>query len=190
MNDIVAAALRWDVGAFYWVNHGWSRPVLDVFFRFVTELKDYIVPAAALAVYLWIKKGSRGRLTLLTLALFVALADPISSRLIKHWVQRPRPCAALPGVLTPAGVRGTFSFPSSHAVNIGGAALIIALNFPSWSLPAFLLAALVGLSRVYLGLHYPSDVLVGYLIGGAIAWGCWRAVGFIQARKEAGSNRG
>lgn len=183
MSDFAASLLRLDVAALQFVNHGWSSPPLDIFFSVVTEQRNYALPAVLLAVYLWAKRGLRGRLCLLTLLLGVAASDPLSSRLIKPAVHRVRPCAAVPGVLTPHGDRGTFSFPSSHAVNIAAAASIVSLSFPAWALPALALALLVGLSRVYLGLHYPSDVLAGYLLGAALGWACWRAVQRAAARR-------
>lgn len=185
MSELVAGLARLDVSALQFVNHGWSAAPLDAFFSFVTEQRNYALPAGLLAVYLWTKRGLRGRLCLLALLLGVAVTDPLSSRLIKPLVHRVRPCAAVPGVLTPHGDRGTFSFPSSHAVNIASATSIIGLSFPAWALPAFVLAMLVGLSRVYLGLHYPSDVLAGYLLGATLGWACWRAVQRAAARWES-----
>lgn len=185
MSVLPTALAKLDVSALNFVNHGWSTPALDAFFSFVTEQRNYALPAGLFAVYLWTKKGLKGRLCLLTLLVGVAVLDPISSRLIKPLVHRVRPCAAVPGVLTPHGDRGTFSFPSSHAVNIAGAATIVALSFPGWTLPVLGLALLVGLSRVYLGLHYPSDVMAGYLLGAAIGWACWRAIERAAAHRES-----
>lgn len=182
MLGVLARIEQVDIQTLYLINHSLSCHPLDVFFSFVTEIRNYALPGAAMAVYLWIRKGLRGRLCLLSLLLCVGMSDGISSRLIKPWVHRLRPCVALPHVLMPHGDRGTFSFPSSHAVNIAGAMVILALCFPAWAPAVGLLAALVGLSRVYLGLHYPSDILAGYLIGGLIGWGSWRAV--VQAAAD------
>ncbi len=176
---------RLDIATFYAVNNGFSHPALDVFFSFVTELKNYLAPIALLSAYLWFRKAPKGRYCLLALLLCVGLTDGISSHLVKHWVQRLRPCAALPHVLMPHGDRNTFSFPSSHAVNIAGAMTVLALYFPQ-GIPAYLaIAFIIGLSRVYLGLHYPSDVLAGYLLGGLLGMIAWRAVAWIEAAASA-----
>ena len=182
MTSLLSHVEKLDVRIFFLINQGLSCGPLDLFFSFVTELKNYALPGGLLTVYLWTRKGLRGRLCLLNLVLCVGLSDGLSSRLIKPWVHRLRPCTALPHVLIPHGDRGTFSSPSSHAVNIAGAMLILALSFPAWTASAAMLAIMVGLSRVYLGLHYPTDVLAGYLIGGVIGWASWQSVGLAQAR--------
>jgi undecaprenyl-diphosphatase len=64
-----------------------------------------------------------------------------------------------------------FSFPSGHATASMAVALAYGGVFPDWSIPLATLAALVGFSRIRLGVHYPSDVLVGQLIAGATAVG-------------------
>lgn len=115
----------------------------------------------------------------LTLVLCVVLADQISSGIIKPLVQRPRPTHAeglRELVHTVHGYRGGYyGFVSSHAANTFGLALLCTLLFRrrayAWTL--FGWAALTAYSRVYLGVHYPSDLLGGALVGLAVAWGCY-----------------
>jgi undecaprenyl-diphosphatase len=72
---------------------------------------------------------------------------------------------ALPDVLTPIGCTGTFSFPSNHAFNNFAAAVFIYRFFPKLKWALFITAVMISFSRIYLGLHYPSDVLGGAVFG-------------------------
>jgi membrane-associated phospholipid phosphatase len=125
----------------------------------------------------------------LALVATVILTDQISAHLLKQLVGRIRPCNALSGVLTPLGPSGSFSFPSSHATNMGGSMLLLSLAYPVWAWFWGLWALSVGLSRIYLGLHYPSDVLGGYLLGMAIGWGVWMALQKWAGRAFESSNK-
>jgi undecaprenyl-diphosphatase len=104
------------------------------------------------------------RLTLITLVL-----SHLVVQLIKRTVGRPRPsrgtsCATL--VAEP----DKFSFPSGHAAAAMSVAFIYGAVFPHLALPLTILATLVGVSRVFLGVHYPGDVLAGQAIAAATGW--------------------
>ena len=88
---------------------------------------------------------------------------------IKRSTSRPRPYAAQPEIMLHAAPLDQFSFPSGHTLHATALSLIVVSYYPSlvWLLAPF--AALVALSRVVLGLHYPSDVLAGALLGAMIA---------------------
>jgi len=120
----------------------------------------------------------------LALALGILAADQTASHWVKPIVERPRPCNVLEGVLTPMGPRSSLSFPSSHAANMGAALVLLLLTFGRWGWVFFPLALASGLSRIYLGLHYPSDVMGGYLLGAGIGWGAWRVVELLKARSS------
>ncbi len=161
------------MAVFRWINEGWSSPFFDSFFSFIADIRHFWILIAALLLYWVWKGGAKGRWLVLSLALAVLLSDQIVSHVIKGLIERVRPCNALDGVLTPAGKSGAFSFPSSHAANMGSSMFLLAMAFRPWRGLFVLIALLVGLSRVYLGLHYPSDVLGGYMMGLLIGFGVW-----------------
>ena len=107
---------------------------------------------------------------LAALLLALALVDPATAYLLKPWFARLRPCHALDDVFLPGGgCGGLFSFPSNHAVNAGAVVGVLLLSPVSWRrqiLPvAVTLAVAVCFSRVWVGVHYPADVVAGLLIG-------------------------
>lgn len=162
-----------DTALFRWINEGWSNPLLDGFFRFITDYHHFEILILLFLVVLLVKGGNKGRWMVLALVLTVILTDQISAHVFKGVFDRVRPCNALSGVLTPDDKPTSFSFPSSHATNMGGSMTLLALAYPPWAWLCALIAFLVGLSRVYLGVHYPSDVLGGWLLGAAIGWSVW-----------------
>jgi len=165
-----------DVAVFRWINQGWSCLFFDRFFSFITEINHFWPLLAVLIVYLLWKGGPKGRWLVLSLVIAVTLSDQISSHVIKPLVERTRPCNVLEGVVTPFGKSSAFSFPSSHAANMGSSMLLLCLAFRRWWWVFVSTALLIGLSRIYLGLHYPSDVLGGYLLGALLGFAVWMGV--------------
>jgi undecaprenyl-diphosphatase len=157
-----------DRAAFYAINHATNA----LFDRLMPLLSDdgLFKPLFVLVFVLLVWRGGRrGRWAALLVVPLLALSDQASSNLLKHAVERVRPCSALPDVRLLAGCSGSFSMPSSHAANSCAAAVHFALFYPRLAVPLALLAFGVGYSRVYLGVHYPGDVLVGFLVGAAAA---------------------
>ncbi|CAN5719788.1 phosphatase PAP2 family protein [soil metagenome] len=121
------------------------------------------------------------------LVLGATLGGQLLSSLLKHWIDRPRP-----EVVTPLMHASTASFPSGHAMLSAvvyltlGALLARFLQSRELRLyvlfVSILLTLLVGLSRIYLGVHYPSDVLAGWSIGLAWTLFCWEVARFLQVR--------
>ena len=96
-------------------------------------------------------------------ALVTLVVSHLIVQLIKRTVGRPRPsCAMASAALVIEPDR--FSFPSGHAAAAMAVAFVYASAFPSLALPLVVLAAAVGLSRVFLGVHYPGDVVIGQVI--------------------------
>lgn len=102
-----------------------------------------------------------GIVTLLTLLTAVVLGEGI----IKNLVQRPRPYAFLDTTSLLVKVPNSYSFPSGHTSTAFGAALVLGNYFKKYKFLIFFFACVIGFSRVYLFVHFPSDVLGGIVIG-------------------------
>ena len=136
----------------------------------------------------------------------IAASDQLSSSVMKPIFERLRPCEVLGNVhlwhgpegwiTTPAEVarsyKNSFSFPSSHATNITASMLFLGLVYRRWLAPLLAVALLVSFSRIYIGVHWPSDVLAGMALGAAIARArvrCSSSVCTGKARRETDVTR-
>ncbi len=159
-----------DIQLFRFGNLTLANPVGDLFFPFLTEVKNFY-PIYLVGILLVIYKERKASLPILLFtALLVLCSDQLSSHVVKPLVGRLRPCAALDGVRLLVGCGGGKSFPSSHAVNNFAFALFFSHLYPKLRWPLFILAALIAYSRVYVGVHYPSDIFAGALLGLGVAW--------------------
>ncbi len=145
----------------------------------------------ALVVWMVWRDGRRGRVTVLALLLLVPVADQVSSSVLKPLIGRPRPCRAVAAI---EGVRNhgahcssSGSFPSGHATNIAAVAMLLAWRYRRWAWAAIAAAFLVGYSRIYLGVHYPSDVLGGWALGAGLGALAALAAARAEARWQDGS---
>ena len=162
------------------------NPVLDVIFTFITHLGD--TPGIIwfiIGICLLIPKKTRKLGVLLFAGL--AISSVINNLCLKEIIERPRPYNLDPQVWLDAGYTyewpglikqsSSWSFPSGHtSTSIGAAfALLLACRKKELAIgvPTFILSLLVGFSRIYVHVHYPTDVIAGALvglIGGLIAW--------------------
>jgi len=99
-------------------------------------------------------------------AVSILFANALTTTL-KFSVKRPRPFDTYPDLIYKKGTGGPLSFPSGHTTNAFATATSLSLAFPRWYVivPSYTYAIAIGYSRMYLGMHYPSDVIVGALIG-------------------------
>lgn len=93
---------------------------------------------------------------------------------LKRWISRPRPFVVHAAIAAGAAPLDRFSFPSGHTLHAVAFSVIAAAHYGELAWLLIPLTALIAASRVALGLHYPSDVLAGATVGGAIAWACLR----------------
>ena len=99
----------------------------------------------------------------------VGIVNLILYKIIKRWIARPRPYRTCPGICARTRSLDEFSFPSGHALHSMAFSVILPVYYPLSALVVWPLTILIALSRIVLGLHYPSDVIVGALIGGITA---------------------
>jgi undecaprenyl-diphosphatase len=99
----------------------------------------------------------------------VGIVDLVVYRIIKRWIARPRPYRTCPGIRACSRSLDEFSFPSGHTLHSVAFSVILTAYYPMFALFVWPFTVLVAVSRIVLGLHYPSDVIVGALIGAAIA---------------------
>jgi undecaprenyl-diphosphatase len=157
-----------DTVVFRLLNASLSNPVFDILMPILTDLnKQRIVLVIVATLLLWmIIRGNRSvRLAAILLIVTIIISDQINSSVIKYWLLRQRPCHILHDVRLLVSCGSGLSFPSSHAVNNFAGALILAFFLPRAKWWFFGYAATIAFSRVYVGVHYPFDVIGGGVIG-------------------------
>jgi undecaprenyl-diphosphatase len=167
-----------DRAVFLFINHTLSNPVSDFLWPYITDY-DKLLPVRILLLGVWVlllvRGGVRGRTAALLIIPVLALSDTVSSRIIKELVSRPRPCAEVGGIPMIQGIHQLVpcgpgkSFPSSHAVNNFAVATVFSWYYRKYLWAFIAWASVIALSRPAVGVHYPSDILCGAMIGSAMA---------------------
>lgn len=171
------------------INREWTSPLMDRVMALVSSWDAWLIPVLILAAVLLLKGGFRGRAFVVCAAIAIGFNDGVVSGSLKRLIGRPRPHQVLEGVrvvdlakakprllatLRPPKVKISKpdfkpgegrSFPSSHTINMFSAALTAACFYGRRAAWGFGLAALIGYSRIYVGSHWPSDVLISIFIG-------------------------
>ena len=167
--------MSWDESLFRAINGFAGQSVwIDGLALNLSDSSLLWVPGIVLAGYwLWLSRWE-ALLGAPALAATIVIADFLGARL-KDLIARPRPCASLLDIQHVEAACGkVFSFPSNHAINTAVAAAFLQVLYPRSGWVSWPLVGLIGLSRVYIGAHYVTDVLGGWVIGGlfgaGVAW--------------------
>lgn len=194
-----------DVRLFRFLNGSIKNGLFDFLMPIVTDFRRSRVIVILVWAALIIFGGPKGRWAGLMMILLVAASDQLSSHLIKPLAERMRPCESLGSVhlwyglkgwiVTPpyavGGFKTSFSFPSSHAANITSTMLFLALAYRRWSAIPIAVMVLVSFSRIYVGVHWPSDVTAGMALGAILAIPAYLIFRRIPIdRKRVGENPG
>ncbi len=173
-----------DVALFRWIN-GWSNTPAP-FYDFLSEANKtlwvQIVLALFLIFLLW--KGPTTRVAALLSVASIVAANGICD-LLKHHVPMDRPCGHLAGVINHGvGFLGSAGTASAHAANMAALAAVMTYFFGRWGLIPIFIAFFTGISRIYVGVHYPSQVLFGWACGLCVGGIAIQSFRWYEARKR------
>lgn len=176
-----------------WINQGWANPWFDVLFNWVSQRATFSLPLLGVILLVSVRQFKKDGLKLWLILLSVVISGDLLGNLIKHQAAQPRPCYELheivrqPGHVKPGPCGNNLEgMPSNHALNFFATAafLTLVVRPRSWGTGLFIIAVLVGISRVYLAKHYPSQVIAGAVIGTLLgclaAWLGIKYLSFVQ----------
>jgi membrane-associated phospholipid phosphatase len=159
-----------DLALFHFINGAISNPFFDWLMPVLSGRGVPWLIAVVIAVpWILFFANTRLKICALLMVLVVALGDPLVIGTIRNLVARPRPCLVLPDVNALLGCTTSGSLPSAHAANWFALAMVAFLFHRRSAWFMFPLAASVAFSRVYCGVHYPSDVCAGAILGAGYA---------------------
>jgi undecaprenyl-diphosphatase len=172
---------NWDHSLFILINQGLTNSFFDWFFPLITDFHKVLagkilIPLILFSFLFW-KMRYQGLWIGFALILCLGICDFTGAQ-IKDFVERPRPFHLDTLNAIQRSEAGHFSFPSNHSMNMFCMAIFLSSFFPKIRYYLLSLAALIAFSRVYNGVHFPSDVVGGALFGCLIGF-----AGALTARK-------
>ena len=164
-----------DIRILRYINSPEALPS-DRFFQFVSNSNGYV--AIGVSVGMGITGLIRNDEKLSENAYIALASAAVSSGItlaLKYAINRDRPYVTYPDIKKKSDA-GSPSFPSGHSTLAFSTATSVSLSYPKWYIivPSFVWAGTVGFSRIDLGVHYPSDVLAGAIVGSGSAWICFK----------------
>lgn len=163
---------------FFLINNNLANNFFDAVMPFLREANTWIPLYVFMLVFAAVNFGKRGWLWMMFVICTVALCDLVSSHLVKEFIFRVRPCQN-PAMAQQIRILANYcphssSFTSSHATNHFGLAMFFVVTLrtytSAWITLFFWWAAVICFAQVYVGVHYPLDVLAGGLLGCTIGY--------------------
>jgi len=147
-------------------NRSAANPLFDFVFPFITDSSNWFLPLIVFYIYLFRDDWRRALKAFLIAAVCLVLTDAVAAQIIKPVLGRIRPSHELADMVRLlVGKGGKYSFPSNHAANSMAFAIITGFFYPQIRRWLFIIPIFVGFSRVYVGVHFPGDVMAGALFG-------------------------
>lgn len=161
---MLEALLNLDGGFLLFLQESVRNPILNSIMIFITSLGDGGMIWIAATVVLLIPKKTRKIGLMSGAALLASLI--INNNIIKNIVRRPRPFVTFTDLQILIPTPSEYSFPSGHTSSSFAAAAVFYRHLPKkLGIPSVVLAGLIGFSRLYIGVHYPTDVIAGVIMG-------------------------
>ena len=173
--DLIQTFIEWDKKLLIFLN-SFTSNFWDHVFWLISSKTIWVPIYAAIAFVIIKKQWKTGIITLLFIGVVILLCDQISTEIFKHGIKRLRPThdPVIGNLVDIVGNYrgGKYGFVSSHAANVFGLAIFTSLLFKMryYNYLIFTWAILVSYSRIYLGVHYPYDIIGGALVGLLIGW--------------------
>ncbi len=176
LSNILSALKQWDTALFFKINTEWTNSFLDSNYPWWREATTWVPLYFFLLFLAFYNFGFKVWPWVLFFILTVVLTDQVSSGILKDWINRPRPCndedILYKARLLLGHCPGSGSFTSSHAANHFGAACFLYFSmrpyFKKWGYLFFIWAATISYGQVYVGVHYPLDIICGAILGSGI----------------------
>ena len=158
---------KFDFEILFFIKNHIRNGFLDIVVPFYTNLGDDGIIWIVLGLVLLIPKKTRKCGIMVLAALLVMVVT--NNLILKNLIARPRPCATYPELVELVKIPTSYSFPSGHTVSAMAVAFTVYLQHKKLGIVTIICGLLMGLSRLYVGVHFPTDVYGGILVGLVIA---------------------